>query len=150
MSDMEEVGKAVDKVFEDLGGSTLDENKKSRSVDHIICHPFFIDRTGEVPINSGATRNIVTSIMPKFDMGKVVGSPRFKLSLDPDEAVVCLCRHAIGDWGDMCREDREANDLAMHDDGRLLSSYVSQKGKKFYIITEADRSITTCLMVEEY
>jgi hypothetical protein len=33
---------------------------------------------------------------------------------------------------------------------RLFSVYHSQAGKKFWIITEADRSVTTVLLPENY
>jgi len=61
-----------------------------------------------------------------------------------------LARHARCDWGDMCQEDKEANNLALASgDGQLFSSYVASTGKA-WIITEADRSVTTVLLPDEY
>lgn len=63
-----------------------------------------------------------------------------------------LRRHARGDWGDMCQEDKEANDeaLALGDGaGRIFSAY-EHPGPKIWIITEADRSATTILFPDEY
>ncbi|MBA7480215.1 hypothetical protein ES707_15664 [subsurface metagenome] len=62
-----------------------------------------------------------------------------------------LARHARGDWGDMCDEDKAENDLALErGDLRLFSAYESPEQPKIWIITEADRSATTILFPDEY
>ena len=43
-----------------------------------------------------------------------------------------------------------ANEDALTNESRLLSVYHSSEGTKFYIITEADRSVTTALLPEDY
>ena len=60
-----------------------------------------------------------------------------------------LIRHANGDWGDVCEEDHTANDIALIQGNRVLSSY-TLADRKVWIITEADRSATTVLFPEEY
>ena len=50
----------------------------------------------------------------------------------------------------VCPEDWAANDRALTDGDRLLSSYLTDGGTKVWIITEWDRSITTVLLPEEY
>jgi len=68
-----------------------------------------------------------------------------------NEDVLCgLRRHQLGDWGELCEEDRQANDDALRHGARLLSAYRSSQGEKFWIITEWDRSATTVLLPEEY
>jgi len=61
----------------------------------------------------------------------------------------CLARHAGGDWGDVCAEDAQANQDALRHGSRLLSSYKIGESK-VWIITEADRSVTTVLFPSEY
>ncbi|MBB5036166.1 hypothetical protein [Prosthecobacter dejongeii] len=61
-----------------------------------------------------------------------------------------LVRHIQGDWGEVCKDDWQSNDEAVKEGTRLLSAYTSKEGNKFWIITEADRSVTTVLMPEEY
>ena len=61
-----------------------------------------------------------------------------------------LSVHQAGDWGDVCDDDRQANNRALTEGTRLLSVYHSATGVKFWIITEADRSITTVLCPEDY
>ncbi len=60
-----------------------------------------------------------------------------------------LARHATGDWGDLCAFDRRQNEIALRDGHRVLSSYETAAGR-VWIITEADRSVTTILLPEEY
>lgn len=61
-----------------------------------------------------------------------------------------LTRHAIGDWGNICAEDWKSNDWSLQHGARILSSYESPKGTRFWIITEADRSVTTILLPSDY
>ncbi len=61
-----------------------------------------------------------------------------------------LKRHLSGDWGDVCREDAQENEWSLAHGERLLSSYIYTKQVKVWIITEADRSVTTILFPDEY
>lgn len=61
-----------------------------------------------------------------------------------------LRRHASGDWGEVDSEDWNSNDRALKDGTRLLSAYHTSRGDRLWIITEADRSVTTILLPEEY
>lgn len=61
-----------------------------------------------------------------------------------------LRRHQAGDWGELCEEDKEENELSLREGFRLLSAYTTRKGVKLWVITEADRSATTLLLPEEY
>jgi hypothetical protein len=60
-----------------------------------------------------------------------------------------IARHAAGDWGDLCPFDRRENGLALSHGRRVLSSYQVGDGR-VWVITEADRSVTTILLPEEY
>jgi len=61
----------------------------------------------------------------------------------------CVVRHKCGDWGELCEEDRQANEDAVKYGDRVFSSY-NYKGGKIWIITEYDRSSTTVMLPEEY
>ena len=61
-----------------------------------------------------------------------------------------LVRHIAGDWGDVDEDDRRENELSLQHGFRLLSAYTLNSGTKIWIITEADRSVTTVLLPEEY
>lgn len=87
----------------------------------------------------------------RFALGRVVATPG-ALNLLHENGVTptgLLQRHQQGDWGDVCPDDANVNEEALRMGFRLLSSYpVGQQ--KVWIITEADRSVTTLLLPEEY
>jgi hypothetical protein len=62
----------------------------------------------------------------------------------------CLGRYRECDWGEMCEEDKEMNDLALKEGGRIFASYEKEGMPKIWIITEWDRSVTTILFPSEY
>jgi hypothetical protein len=84
-------------------------------------------------------------------LGRVVATPgALKLLMDAGESPFdLLARHATGVWGDLCKYDRRQNEIALREGYRVLSSYDVPQGR-VWIITEADRSITTILLPEEY
>jgi hypothetical protein len=84
---------------------------------------------------------------PLFPIGRLLATPA-ALALKID-FLPYIRRHICGDWGVVSEEDWEANEAALEQGLRLLSVY-SEGGKKFWIITEADRSATTVLMPEDY
>ena len=88
--------------------------------------------------------------MTGFPLGQTVITRGALASLDNEAIQKALQRHASSDWGGVCEEDWSANDQALQDGTRLLSSYVSKSKQKFWVITEADRSATTVLLPEEY
>jgi hypothetical protein len=51
------------------------------------------------------------------------------------------------EWGDL--PDKE-NEYSLAHGFRLLSAYRTNAGDRLWIITEADRSLTTLLLPEEY
>ena len=61
-----------------------------------------------------------------------------------------LGRHARGDWGELDAHDVQANNAALRDGYRLLSAYDTPQAGRIWIITESNRSVTTCLLPEEY
>ncbi len=86
----------------------------------------------------------------KFRLGQTVSTPNALELIPQDEILRAVTRHQAGDWGEVTKDDWKANDRALSQGGRLLSVYRSAKGVKFYLITEADRSVTTVLLPEDY
>ena len=89
---------------------------------------------------------------PLFPLGRVVATPGALEALEdagqlPQEF---LHRHVTGDWGVLPPEDAQANEAAVKNGSRLLSSYTTKRGTKLWVITEWDRSITTLLLPSEY
>ncbi|WP_448620067.1 hypothetical protein [Geodermatophilus sp. URMC 65] len=69
-----------------------------------------------------------------------------RLNVNP---VKLLLRHVQGDWGDLDEEDKQENEFSVLRHLRILSAYKVGEGK-LWVITEADRSVTTILLPEEY
>jgi hypothetical protein len=88
----------------------------------------------------------------KFLLGRVCATPAALAALGQAEqsAAEFLCRHAAGDWGELCDEDKAENELSIKAGFRILSAYRTSLDEKIWIITEADRSATTVLLPAEY
>ena len=85
-----------------------------------------------------------------FQPGQIVATPgALSLAERGVDLLECLQRHLNGDWGDLCGEDKAENEFSLKHGFRLLSAYNTHLGK-LWIITEADRSVTTFLLPEEY
>ena len=90
----------------------------------------------------------------KFPLGRIVWTRGVndRVAVDASFAkfvMDSLKRHANCDWGELSAEDKRENDFSLDKGVRLLSSY-QYNGIKIWIITEADRSVTTILFPEEY
>ena len=90
-------------------------------------------------------------MMAPLPLGKIVATPgALKLLLEAGEDPLCyLARHASGDLGNLDEYDRKENELSLEHGWRIVSSY-PVGGKTVWVIIEADRSVTTILLPEEY
>ena len=61
-----------------------------------------------------------------------------------------LARHQSGDWGEVPPEDARENELSLEQGFRILSSYSLPTGQRLWVLTEADRSVTTLLRPQDY
>lgn len=94
---------------------------------------------------------------PAFELGEVVSTAGLDAWMakngGKDRLVPYLFRHHHGDGGDLSEDDKLANfNAVLKGDARVFSSYDIPElpGGKLWIITEADRSVTTLLLPEEY
>jgi hypothetical protein len=87
----------------------------------------------------------------QIPLGRVVATPGALklLSEIGEDPFDFLARHETGDWGELCAFDRRQNEIALRDGYHVLSSYPLGT-QRVWIITEADRSVTTILLPEEY
>ena len=86
-----------------------------------------------------------------FHLGRILATPGALEALREagEDPLGYPARHAAGDWGELDAHDRRENELALRHGRRLLSSYLLGE-KRIWVITEADRSVTTLLLPEEY
>ena len=89
---------------------------------------------------------------PQFELGEVVATPGALAELERQQVlpILLVSKHLHGDWGNVSAQDALANDNALKDGGRLLSSYAIAPNVRIWVITEADRSVTTLLLPAEY
>ncbi len=90
-----------------------------------------------------------------FPLGQLLITPAAKAHLDALglSPFVYLDRHCRNDWGDMSQTDKDLNDEAARSgEGRIFSSYLlpPDRKAKLWIITGADRSVTTIMLPSDY
>ncbi|NOT58306.1 MAG: hypothetical protein HOP18_27190 [Deltaproteobacteria bacterium] len=93
-----------------------------------------------------------TRTIRRFPLGHVVATPGALAALDasgqsPHEL---LARHVAGDWGDVSEADWQENERSLRAGFRVLSAYTTNQGTTLWVITEADRSVTTLLLPSDY
>ena len=88
----------------------------------------------------------------RFSLGSTVATPGAieALARAGETPLPYLVRHSAGDWGDLDQHDKAENESALKDKLRILSAYLLADGTRIWVITEADRSVTTILLPEEY
>lgn len=91
----------------------------------------------------------------RFPLGQLAATPGALELLEQHQVSLfdLLDRHASGDWGDVGTEDAHTNEQALIHSDRLLSCYTmvpSAPDTRVWIISEADRSVTTALLPSEY
>lgn len=98
-------------------------------------------------------------VIDKFNPGRLVITRGINSRIADDInftkfVLKSIRRHLKCDWGDLCQEDKECNELALSEKeypGRIFSAYeFNGKTDRIYIITEHDRSVTTIMFPSEY
>lgn len=95
------------------------------------------------------------SIGEKFNTGRVLCTRGVNDLMLKDELFrmfvhESLLRHTLGDWGELCLDDKRRNERALTEGERLFSAYKSKSFPKVWIITESDRASTCILFPDEY
>ena len=96
--------------------------------------------------------NVSTPATARFSLGQTVATPGALDLLDrtATDGFELIKRHQCGDWGSVPPEDAEENERSIDSGCRILSSYFLNSTERLWIITEADRSVTTLLLPDEY
>ena len=100
----------------------------------------------------------MTTTIARFSLGSIVATPGALAALEEagQSPAHFLSLHASGAWGELDRDDQQANEDAIAHEGdperhgRVFSSYVTRTGHKIWVITEHDRSVTTVVLPDEY
>jgi len=81
---------------------------------------------------------------PKFQSGSIVTTLGALEVANHTQIAELLRRHLTGDWGEVSKDDDAANEEALRRGERLMSVF-SVSGEKLWVLTEADRSVTTVM-----
>lgn len=94
----------------------------------------------------------LSAARPLFALGRVVATPFSLAAIEAAQMapITFIARHQMGDWLEMSGHDAEANRRATEHGGRVFSAFELETGQRIYVITEADRSVTTILLPSEY
>ena len=124
-------------------GETIYETRSNKMIFNLHTPQGFLS------LSDYEEENPAKSSLP-LTLGQVVITANARNILTDLDINMALKRHQSGDWGELCDEDKRANEDALKNSDRILSVYRSSNGKKFWIITESDRQYTTVLMPEDY
>ena len=112
------------------------------------------DNEKQMIVNVEEVKREAGPLLPegRFPLGSIVATPGALdiLQAADQNPLELLDRHVNGDWGDLSEEDRQENELSIDNGYRILSAYGLDTGVKVWVITEADRSVTTILLPSEY
>jgi hypothetical protein len=84
-----------------------------------------------------------------FPTGAIRITPIAKRYLNLQDVSKAIKRHTQGDWGELCRADKQDNDHSVTHRKELFSIYTDRHNIGFYVVTNSDRSTTTVLLPEE-
>jgi hypothetical protein len=101
-------------------------------------------------VEGDADRRRARPLDPKFTLGQLVVTQRAEEAVSQEEGFLALARYLEGDWGEVEDKDRELNERAVRDGGRLFSVYSTGKGIRFWVVTNAPHTVTMVLLPEEY
>lgn len=98
------------------------------------------------------------SAFKPFQLGRLLITVGAREKIPSARVWECLDLHQRGQWGNVSEDDAEENNLATQQGFRILSAYAIDPNKPargygencLWIITEADRQVTTILMPDEY
>ena len=78
----------------------------------------------------------------KFQLGQCVATPGALALLEKTgfSAAFLINRHLHGDWGDVCKEDAELNEMALKDGSRIMSVYRLVSPEKLKATPRSKRS----------
>lgn len=100
------------------------------------------------------TENNVHSIPSpvRFQLGRIYATPSALDALEDavESAQDFINRRARLEQGELCDEDYKENLFSIDKPLRIFSAFGTANGIKVWVITEADRSVTTLLLPDEY
>jgi hypothetical protein len=102
-------------------------------------------------VTTGDETNTTPSLV-RFPLGRLFLTQGAVEALEESgqSAQEFINRHSRLERGELCEEDHKENLFSVNKALRIFSAYTTANGVKIWIITEADRSSTCCLLPSEY
>lgn len=102
-------------------------------------------------LNTSATAQ-TTAGASRFPLGHLFLTPGAMEALEDagQSAQEFINRHARLEQGELCDDDHKENLFSVDKTLRIFSAFKTANGVKVWLITEADRSVTTILLPSEY
>jgi hypothetical protein len=99
-----------------------------------------------------STQPNTTPTAVRYPLGQLCATPGALEALTEarQSAQEFFNRHARLEQGELCDIDHKANLVSVNKPLRIFSAFKTARGVKLWIITEADRSVTTVLLPDEY
>ncbi|MCK9986971.1 MAG: hypothetical protein AzoDbin1_03443 [Azoarcus sp.] len=144
----------LEERFQDLVSMAVKQGVLTLEADDLPA-----DAAGRIQGIAEALPPVRAQSKPLFELGRVVMTAGVELFLErhPDLVDRCLGAYLRGDWG--VSSEPEQNDEAVRSgDSRIFAAYPIDPARPsagygantLWLITEADRSVTTLLLPEEY
>jgi hypothetical protein len=83
---------------------------------------------------------------PRFPLGRIGITCKARAALTFSDALQGLRSHASGDWGLLAEEDWWNNENSLVEGNQVTSVHLASNGKRFWIVTAADRTATTIML----
>ena len=83
-----------------------------------------------------------TATSPRFALGQILIAPQAQEQLETAELRAALCRHALGDWGEITPSEVVENERSLRDGDRVISIFRNGRDEKFCVLTNGHRSAT--------
>lgn len=86
---------------------------------------------------------------PRFPLGRIVVTAKALEMLTFVDALSGLRSHACGEWGLLTYDEWWDNELSLMQGYQVTSVHLAANGKRFWVITEADRTMTRIKLPSE-
>lgn len=118
----------------------------------VFCEQWAQHLTEQGWLDAGIRHGLPAHPTHRFGLGLAVITPGALTALEAIGVTpqTLIDRHVTGDWGNLDPSDYAQNELAVERGGRIFSAYTLLGSLRVWVITEADRSVTTVLLPSEY
>ena len=86
----------------------------------------------------------------KSKLGQILVHYNAMVRLGITDISVALKHHETHDWNEAGHKDEPINEVAVEEDGQIISAHYSSNENKFWIMTEIAKGLTVVILAEDY